>query len=83
MEKLFAKIATKGDSLMFKVKQKVKKEGKKKVQSYKDKLPNEDTIKQKLEFDNCDSASKRKKERMYNKIKNFLKKYKKDSQQQP
>tara|TARA_R110001583_G_scaffold145880_1_gene297921 strand:+ start:2901 stop:3887 length:987 start_codon:yes stop_codon:yes gene_type:complete len=77
MEKLFAKIATKGDSLMFKVKQKVKKEGKKKVQSYKDKLPNEDTIKQKLEFDNCDSASKRKKERMYNKIKNFLKKIQK------
>ena len=77
MEKLFAKIATKGDSLMFKVKQKVKKEGKKKVQGYKDKLPNEDTIKQKLEFDSCDSASKRKKEKLYNKIKNFLKKIQK------
>ena len=77
MEKLFAKIATKGDGLMFKVKQKVKKEGQKKVQEYQDKLPTEDTIKQKLEFDSCDPASKRKKERTYNKIKNFLKKIQK------
>ena len=77
MNKILGKLKTKADGVLFDLKEKAKKEGGKQVNKWKDKLPNEDQIAEKLGKyapDMCDPAKKKRLEAKYNKLKNFLNK---------
>ena len=77
MNKILGKIKTKADGALFDIKEKAKTEGKKKIGKWKDKLPNQDQLKEKLGKyapDMCAPAKKKKLEAKYNKLKSFLNK---------
>ena len=77
MNKILGKIKTKADGVLFDLKEKGKKEGEKQVNKWKDKLPNQDQLAEKLGKyapDMCNPAKKKKLEAKYNKLKNFLNK---------
>ena len=77
MNQILGRLKTKADGVLFDLKEKAKSEGKKQVNKYKDKLPNEDQIAEKLgKFQQglCEPNKKKRLEAKYNKLKNFLKK---------
>jgi len=77
MNKVLGKIKTKIGVSLFDLKEKASNEGKKKVAKWKDKLPNQDQIAEKLgkyTESMCEPANKKKLEARYNKLKNFIKK---------
>jgi len=77
MNKVLGKIKTKVTTSLFDLKEKAGTEGEKKVAKWKDKLPNQDQIAEKLgkyTEGMCDPAGKKKLESRYNKLKNFIKK---------
>ena len=72
MEVVLSKLKAKGGSLIYDLKKKAREEGERKVQKYKENLLSEDQIKEKLKFNGCSAGDKRKKERVYKKIKKTL-----------
>ena len=73
MNAILAKIKTQAEVKLFDLKTKAKSEGKKQVAKYKDKLPNQDQIAEKLgkyTKGMCAPAKKQKLEARYNKLKN-------------
>ena len=77
MNQILAKIKTQAGGKLFDLKEKAQSEGKKRLEKYRDKLPNEDQIAEKLgKFQKglCEPNNKKKLEARYNKLKNFLKK---------
>ena len=77
MNQILGKLKTKADGVLFDLKGKAKKEGNKQVNKWKDKLPNEDQIAEKLgKYSQglCEPNKKKRLEAKYNKLKNFLKK---------
>ena len=71
------KITTMIKSKLHGLKDKAKKEGMKNVMKYKDKLPTEDQIAEKIKSSSCNPSDKKRLENKYNKIKNALKKIQK------
>ena len=76
MNQILGKIKTKCGGMLFDLKGKAKKEGQKQVSKWKDKLPNEDQIAEKLKSSGCSDSDKKRLEAKYNKIKNILNKIK-------
>ena len=75
MNAILAKIKTQAEVKLFDLKDKAESEGKKQVAKYKDKLPNQDQIAEKLgkyTKGMCAPAKKQKLEARYNKLKNLL-----------
>ena len=76
MEAIVGKITTMLKSKLHGLKGKAMDQGKRKVMKYKDKLPTEDQITEKLKKSGCSEADKKRLESKYNKIKNALNKIK-------
>jgi|TARA_R110002073_G_scaffold307155_2_gene476641 hypothetical protein len=76
MEAVIGKITTMLKSKLHGLKGKATEQGKRKVMKYKEKLPTEDQITEKLKSSGCSDADKKRLEAKYNKIKNLLNKIK-------
>jgi len=76
MEAVVGKITTMLKSKLHGLKGKAVEQGKRKVMKYKDKLPTEDQITEKIKNSGCSDADKKRLEKQYNKIKNALNKIK-------
>jgi len=76
MEAVIGKITTMLKSKLHGLKGKAVDQGKRKVMKYKEKLPTEDQITEKLKNSGCSDAEKKRLEAKYNKIKNLLNKIK-------
>jgi len=76
MEAVIGKITTMLKSKLHGLKGKAVDQGKRKVMKYKEKLPNEDQIAEKLKSSGCSDSDKKRLEAKYNKIKNILNKIK-------
>jgi len=76
MEAVIGKITTMLKSKLHGLKGKATEQGKRKVMKYKEKLPTEDQITEKLKSSGCSDADKKRLESKYNKIKNLLNKIK-------
>ena len=76
MEAVIGKITTTLKSKLHGLKGKAVEQGKRKVMKYKDKLPTEDQITEKIKSAGCSEADKKRLENKYNKIKNALDKIK-------
>ena len=76
MEAIVGKITTMLKSKLSGLKGKALEQGKRKVMKYKEKLPTEDQITEKLKNSGCSEADKKRLEAKYNKIKNALNKIK-------
>ena len=76
MEAVVGKITTMLKSKLHGLKGKALEQGKRKVMKYKDQLPTEDQIMDKIKSSGCSEADKKKLESKYNKIKNTLNKIK-------
>ena len=76
MEAVIGKITTMLKSKLHGLKGKATEQGKRKVMKYKEKLPSEDQIAEKLKKSGCSDSDKKRLEAKYNKIKNLLNKIK-------
>jgi hypothetical protein len=76
MEAVIGKITTMLKSKLHGLKGKATEQGKRKVMKYKEKLPTEDQITEKLKSSGCSDSDKKRLEAKYNKIKNLLNKIK-------
>ena len=76
MEAVIGKITTMLKSKLHGLKGKATEQGKRKVMKYKEKLPTEDQITEKLKSSGCSESDKKRLEAKYNKIKNLLNKIK-------
>ena len=76
MEAALGKISTTIKSQLSGLKTKAMDLGKKKVMEYKDKIPTQDQVAEKLKSSGCSAADKKRLEAKYNKLKNFLNKVK-------
>ena len=76
MEAILGKIATTIKSKLHGLKSKAREKGMQKVMQYKDKIPTEDQVMEKLKTTGCSPADKKRLEAKYNKLKNTLNKIK-------
>ena len=76
MEAVIGKITTMLKSKLHGLKGKATEQGKRKVMKYKEKLPTQDQITEKLKSSGCSESDKKRLEAKYNKIKNLLNKIK-------
>ncbi len=76
MEAILGKISTTIKSKLHGLKGKAKDKGMQKVMKYKDKIPTEDQVMEKVKSTGCSPADKKRLEAKYNKLKNFLNKVK-------
>jgi len=76
MEAVLGKIATTIKSKLHGLKAKAREKGMQKIMQYKDKIPTEDQVMEKVKTTGCSPADKKRLEAKYNKLKNTLNKIK-------
>ena len=76
MEAILGKISTTIKSRLHGLKSKAKEKGMQKIMQYKDKIPTEDQVMEKVKSTGCSPADKKRLEAKYNKLKNTLNKIK-------